>query len=109
LAAALLPVVGRGRAGAIACVVLFGLGFGVATISRPALLAERYDTSAYGSLAGALALPATLAKAGAPLAAAALATTTGSYTPVMAAVTTGCLLAAVALALVRQQKAAPRT
>jgi len=109
LAAALLPVVGRDRAGAIACVVLFGLGFGVATISRPALLAERYDTSAYGSLAGALALPATLAKAGAPLAAAALATTTGSYTPVMAAVTTGCLLAAVALALVRQQKAAPRT
>jgi predicted MFS family arabinose efflux permease len=96
-AAAALPIVGRDRAGAIICILLFGLGFGVATISRPALLAERYDASAYGTLAGALAAPATLAKASAPLAAAALATTAGGYTLVLGAVAVSCLLAAAAL------------
>jgi len=103
-AAAALPLVGRRTAGAVTCVVLFGLGFGLGSLSRPALLAEHYDTSAYASLAGTLALPATLAKAGAPLAAAATFTTTGSYTVVMAAVTVSCLLAATALALMRQPR-----
>lgn len=101
-AAAALPVVGRGAAGAVTCVVLFGLGFGVGTLSRPALLAERYDTRAYASLAGTLALPATVAKAGAPLAAAATVTVTGGYTPVLVAVTVACCLAALALALIRR-------
>ncbi len=96
-AAAALPLLGHDRIGAIACVVLFGLGFGVGTLSRPALLAERYDTSAYASLAGTLALPATLAKAGAPLAAAATFTAAGGYTPVMVAVTVSCVIAALAL------------
>jgi predicted MFS family arabinose efflux permease len=100
IAAAALPLVGRSTPGAVTCVVLFGLGFGLGSLSRPALLAERYDTSAYASLAGTLALPATLAKAGAPLAAAAMFTTTGGYTAIMAAVTVSCLLAAAALHLV---------
>ncbi|MFI6299671.1 MFS transporter [Nonomuraea sp. NPDC050790] len=65
-AALLLPVIGRGAAGAIVAVVLFGLGFGVATIARPALLAERYGTAAYASISGALALPITVSKAVAP-------------------------------------------
>ncbi len=72
------------------------------TLSRPALLAERYGTSAYASLAGTLALPATLAKAGAPLAAAAAVTATGGYTPVLVAVTVACCVAALALALIRR-------
>lgn len=105
-AAAALPLVGRSASGAVACVVLFGLGFGVGTLSRPALLAERYDTSAYASLAGALAFPATLAKAGGPLAAAAIFTTAGTYTPVMAAVTASCAVAAFALTLVHQARPA---
>ncbi|MDX3110991.1 MFS transporter, partial [Nonomuraea angiospora] len=49
LAAVLLPLIGRSTAGAVAGVVLFGLGFGVGTIARPALLADRYGTGAYAS------------------------------------------------------------
>jgi predicted MFS family arabinose efflux permease len=100
-AIAVLPLVGRDAAGAIVCVVLFGLGFGVATIARPALLAERYDTAGYATLAGALALPATVAKAGAPLAAAVISATGGGYPAVMVTVATACLVAAVALGLVK--------
>jgi MFS family permease len=100
VAVAVLPLVGRSTTGAVTCVVVFGLGFGVSTIARPALLAERYDTAAYATLAGALALPATAAKAGAPLAAAALSVTSGGYTSVMVAVAAACLVAAVGLALV---------
>ncbi|MFC4061692.1 MFS transporter [Planomonospora corallina] len=95
-AALALPVVGGHPAGAIAAVTLFGLGFGVATIARPALLAERYGTVAYGGISGTLALPVTAAKAGAPLAAAALVPVAG-YGAVMAAVAACCGLAAVAL------------
>ncbi len=109
-AAAALPLFGPSAIGAVTCVLLFGLGFGVGTLSRPALLAERYATSAYASLAGALAVPTTLAKAGAPLAAATTFTATGTYTPVMAAVTACCALAALALTLVnRLRRRPPRT
>jgi predicted MFS family arabinose efflux permease len=103
IAIAALPAVGRAATGAIACVVLFGLGFGVGTIARPILLAERYGTTAYASLAGTLALPVTLGKAAAPMAAAILVTTTGGYTPVMAAVAAACLLAAALLLLTQHQ------
>jgi predicted MFS family arabinose efflux permease len=111
LAAGALPVVGHTIAGAVACVVVFGLGFGVATIARPALLADRYDTSVYATVAATLATPATVAKAAAPLGGAAVATAIG-YTPVMVAVAALCLAAAAALSLagrageVRRQEAA---
>ncbi|RJL31848.1 MFS transporter [Bailinhaonella thermotolerans] len=95
-AAALLPVVGRSPAGAIAAVVLFGLGFGVATIARPTLLADRYGTAGYGALSGALALPVTVAAALAPLAAALLAEEAG-YAVVLSAVAAACAVGAVAL------------
>jgi predicted MFS family arabinose efflux permease len=98
-AAAALPFVGRSAAGAIVCVVAFGLGFGVGTIARPAVLAERYDTTGYATLAGTLALPVSLMKAGAPLAAAAISAAAGGYTPVMATVAAACLVAAGGLAL----------
>ncbi|WP_020519092.1 MFS transporter [Catelliglobosispora koreensis] len=71
--AAALPFLGRSVAGAAACVVAFGLGFGVATIARPALLAARYGTTRYATIAGVMTVPVTLGKAGAPLAAAAVA------------------------------------
>jgi MFS family permease len=71
--AAALPFLGGTIAGAAACVIAFGLGFGVATIARPAILAARYGTSRYATIAGVMTLPITLAKAGAPLAAAAVA------------------------------------
>lgn len=60
-------------AGAAACVVAFGLGFGVATIARPAIVADRYGTSRYATIAATMAVPITLARAFAPLAGAAIA------------------------------------
>ncbi|WP_336212361.1 MFS transporter [Nonomuraea sp. LPB2021202275-12-8] len=95
-AALLLPLVGRSTAGAVGSVVLFGLGFGVGTIARPALLADRYGTAAYGSLSGALALPITVAKALAPLIAAGMAQAAG-YGVVMGAVAACCGLGALSL------------
>jgi hypothetical protein len=49
---AALPWVGTTTIGAIGCVTVIGLGFGVATIARPAILADRYDTTAYASISG---------------------------------------------------------
>ncbi|MET7402245.1 hypothetical protein ABZS66_53070 [Dactylosporangium sp. NPDC005572] len=96
-AAFLLPLAAGTRAGAVAGVVAFGLGFGVASLATPALLAERYGTTAYASIAGTLAAPVTLAKAGAPLGAAALQHTTGAYPPVLAAIGGACLVAAAGM------------
>ncbi|GLY95527.1 hypothetical protein [Actinoplanes sp. NBRC 103695] len=96
VAALLLPVVGASTGGAIGAVI----GFGVATIAKPVLLAERYDTRRYATLAGILVVPMTLAKAAAPLAAAALHTTTRSYAPAFTAVAASCALAAAAVASV---------
>jgi MFS family permease len=97
-AALLLPVVGATVGGAIGAVIGFGLGFGVATIAKPVLLAERYDTRRYATLAGILVVPMTLAKAAAPLAAAAAQAATGTYTAVMVAVAACCAVAAAAIA-----------
>jgi predicted MFS family arabinose efflux permease len=91
--AAALPLVGGSLAGAIACVAAFGLGFGVATIARPAILADRYGTHRYATIAAAMAVPMALAKAGAPLGAAALGP--GRFLPWAAA---ACLVAAILLA-----------
>jgi predicted MFS family arabinose efflux permease len=96
LAAVLLPLAGRSVPGAVGAVVLFGLGFGVATIARPALLADRYGTAAYATLSGALALPITVAKAVAPLASAGVAQLAG-YPAVMGSVAAACVLGALAL------------
>ena len=72
----------------------FGLGFGVASLATPQLLAARYGTAAYGSIAGVLATPVTLAKAAGPLAAAGALTAAGSYTPMLLGVAGACLLGA---------------
>ncbi|NUT44970.1 MAG: MFS transporter [Thermoactinospora sp.] len=96
LAALLLPLAGTSVPGAVAGVVLFGLGFGVATIARPALLADRYGTAAYATLSGALALPVTVSKAVAPLLSAAVAEVAG-YPAVMASVAAACVLGALSL------------
>ncbi len=105
-AALSLPFIGGGRLGAVIAVTGFGLGFGVASLASPALLADRYGTTAYASIAGTLATPVTLAKAGAPLGAAALYTATGGYTPVL--VTIGaCSLIAAAGILARATSSPP--
>ena len=97
-AIALLPAFGSSSLGAAACVVAFGFGFGVATIARPAMLADRYDVASYAGIAGTLALPVTVAKAIAPLAAAALAASTAGYSLVMFAAAGACMFAAATLA-----------
>lgn len=96
-AAGALPFIGHTRIGAATCVIGFGLGFGVSTLARPALLTEYYGTRGYATLAGTVALPATLAKAVAPLAATALAAAAGGYAVVIAAVAAACAVAAVLL------------
>ncbi len=70
--AAALSRVGGSLGWAALCITAFGLGFGVATIARPAILAHRYGVHHYATIAGAMSLPVTLAKAAAPVGAAAL-------------------------------------
>lgn len=96
VAALLLPLFGRAVAGAIGCVLLFGLGFGIASITLPHLLVQRYGTTAYASLSGRVALLSVAAKATAPLGAVAVAQVAG-YGWVMGAVALACALAAFTL------------
>ena len=87
-----LPHVGASLIGAIACVAAFGVGFGVATIARPAIVADRYGTSRYATITAAITLPVTLAKAAAPAAAAAL-----PPTPFLTTAAVFCVAAALLL------------
>jgi predicted MFS family arabinose efflux permease len=100
-AVALLPIVGHSQLGAVGCVLGFGLGFGVATIARPAILANRYGATAYATIASILTVPLTIAKALAPLIAAAIRDTTGTYTGITLGTAGLCLVAATALLSIR--------
>ncbi|MFG3702262.1 MFS transporter [Micromonospora sp. NPDC047620] len=91
-----MPLTAASRVGAIITVIGFGLGFGIASLATPALLADRYGTTAYATIAGRLAAPVTTAKATAPLLAATLLPH-GGWHLLLAAVTTACLLAAVGM------------
>lgn len=77
VATALLPVAGRSVAGAAACIVLFGFGFGISAIAIPALLVDRYGATGYGTIAGTLGTPVSLSRALAPLGGALVATALG--------------------------------
>jgi MFS family permease len=96
VAALCLPLVAGNDVGAVAGVIAFGLGFGISSLAAPALLADRYGTTAYATIAGTLSVPVTLAGACAPLAAAALHAAEG-YPLVFLAVGTGCLIAAAGI------------
>ena len=107
VAMSLLPVVGRQLPGAIACLVLFGLGFGVASIATPAILLDRYGATGYGTIAGTLAAPILIAKATAPLGGALLAAAVG-YRTLVLLVAAACALAGVMLFAVRRLPTAGR-
>ncbi|MGC5309867.1 MFS transporter [Micromonospora zamorensis] len=92
-----MPLLAGTRTGAIITVIGFGLGFGITSLATPALLTDRYGTTAYATIAGRLAAPVTIAKAAAPLAAATLLHTTAGYTPLLAAVAGCCTLAATGM------------
>lgn len=96
VAVLLLPLVGRTVPGAVGSVLLFGLGFGIGSITLPHLLVGRYGTAAYASLSGRIAAFSVADKALAPLGAVALAQAVG-YVWVMGAVATACVIAALAL------------
>ncbi|NIK59863.1 MFS transporter [Kribbella shirazensis] len=100
-ALSLLPVLGRTVGGAVGCLVLFGLGFGIASIATPAILLDRYGATGYGTIAGTLAAPVLVAKASAPLGGAVLAATAG-YRSLVTLVAAACALAGVLLLLVRR-------
>ncbi len=106
VAALCLPLVATGRAGAVASVVAFGLGFGVASLAVPPLLAQRYGVTAYATVAGILAVPVTLARASAPLAATALLRPGGGYPPLFVGIGGACLVAAAGI-LARAGTSAP--
>ncbi len=98
-----LIAAGSTAGGAVLFVLLFGIGFGVGTIARPALLAHSFGTARYGTLAGLLTLVITLATTAGPVAAGFTRTVTGSYTAVLLAIaalcaaSAGCLLRAAVL------------
>ncbi|NUT32372.1 MAG: MFS transporter [Hamadaea sp.] len=83
VALGLLPFVGGQTAGAVACVVVVGLGFGVATITRPALVAQHFGTAHFGTVAGMLSASIAVGATTLPLAVAALhSATAGVVVPV---------------------------
>jgi predicted MFS family arabinose efflux permease len=95
-AALALLVVAGSRTGAVLAVVAFGIGFGVVSLVKPTMLADRYGTTGYATIAGILTTPITLARAAAPLGAAGLLAA-GGYPPVLVAVAAACLLAAAGI------------
>jgi predicted MFS family arabinose efflux permease len=97
-ALAAMPAASGSVAGAAACIVAVGLGFGVAAIATPAILLERYGATRYGTVAGTLAAPVIVARATAPAAAAVLASATGYRTTL---VTTAVLILLAAACLLR--------
>ncbi len=102
----LLPVVGRHVTGAIACLVVFGLGFGIGSIAKPAILLNRYGASGYGTIAGTLAAPAVIARALAPLGGALLAAAVG-YQLLVLLVAAGCVASGLLLLLVARLPNSP--
>ena len=103
VAVVVLLLVGDTVVGAAAFVALFGLGFGVGTITRPALLADAYGTQSYATLSALLSVALTAAKTAGPVTAGLVRTGTGSYTPVLVAVAGLSLLAAAAVRASRSE------
>ena len=100
--AVVILVLTNGPTGVIAFVVLFGVGVGLISLARAALVADFYGVAAYATINGVLALLLTIARAGAPVAAAALRTVTGSYQLVLAAVALASVIASIAMARAQQ-------
>jgi MFS family permease len=103
-AIAILPLVGSHGLGAVICLVLFGLGFGVASIATPAILLDRYGATGYATIAGTLATPVIIARATAPLGGALIAGVAG-YRTVIWLVAGACITAGAFLVLTRHFQA----
>lgn len=97
LACLVLLRYGDGVTGAVAFVLFFGIGFGVGTITRPALTADTFGTTGFATIAALIGIALTVAKAAGPVTAGSLRTASGGYTSVLVLVTVACLVAAVAV------------
>ena len=82
---------------AVVFVVLFGLGFGVGTIARPALVVAEYGVARYATLSALMGLALTAAKVVGPFAAGAARTAGGDYAVVLLGLVVVSLLASGAL------------
>lgn len=76
--------------------IIYGAANGIMTIVRGIAIPEMVSKEAYGAINGALAVPMTLAKAVAPLGAAAIWTATGDYGAVMVSIVGMSMVMAVA-------------
>ncbi|MGW4498252.1 MFS transporter [Micromonospora sp. NPDC004336] len=92
-----MPLAAGTGVGAVVTVTGFGLGFGIASLATPALLTDRYGTTAYATIAGRLAAPVTVAKATAPLGGAAVLHAGGGYPLLLGIVATCCVVAAAGI------------
>ncbi|GAA1578324.1 MFS transporter [Kribbella sancticallisti] len=101
IAIAALPIVGDHPLGAAVCIDIFGLGFGVAAITTPAILISRYGADRYATVAGVLSTPTMIARAFAPLGGALLAVAVG-YRMMMIPVAVVCFAAGICLSLSRR-------
>jgi MFS family permease len=95
-AVALLIAFPDSTAALFAFAALFGLANGIMTIVRGTAVPDLLWREGYGAINGALALPTTVARAGAPFAAAWLWTLSGSYDAVLWALLVCALVAALA-------------
>lgn len=96
-AAVVLLAAPASTAAAVAFVLLFGLGFGVGTIARPALVVEAYGVARYATVSALMGLALAVAKVGGPIATGAARTATGGYTSALVALVVVTLGAALAL------------
>jgi hypothetical protein len=100
-------VLTHGPGGVVAFVALFGPGVGLISLARAALVAEFFGVAAYASINGVLAFGLTIARAAAPVGAAALRTATGNYQLVMAAVAVASLAAGLAMGRAHRLQSRP--
>jgi hypothetical protein len=92
----------------VAVVALYSVTNGILTIVRGASIPEMVSRQDYGAIAGVMNTPATVARALAPLGAAALWSVNGTYDPVLVAMLAGAIVLAagfwVAAGLARREK-----
>lgn len=99
-----LALAGTSRIGALVFVALFGLGFGVGTVARPALLAHTFGVARYATVSGLMALLITVAMTLGPVAAGLARTSTGTYRPILLVVGMLCGVAAISLLRARPHR-----
>ncbi|WP_232839953.1 MULTISPECIES: MFS transporter [Nocardia] len=66
----LLPLMDTSLALTMACVVAFGLGYGISVVARPSIVADTFGVARFASILAVMTVPIALSRAGAPLAAA---------------------------------------